>query len=141
MRVIVADDDPTVRLILKRVLISNLHCIVIEAIDGQHVLDVIAREHASLLVLDLVMPKVGGIEVLEAVRKQPRVQHLPVVVLTGDREEATVKRILALGVEDYLTKPIDLNLAAARLARVLARIRSRTPPRGRDGMDGVSIGT
>lgn len=93
--------------------------------DGQQALDFLFRqsEYASredtvprIVLLDLKMPKIDGIEVLRAVRADARTKQIPVVIMTSSQEEQDVVRSYELGVNSYVVKPVDFN-AMAELAR------------------------
>ena len=93
--------------------------------DGQQALDFLFRqgEYAGrdevvprLVLLDLKMPKVDGIEVLKAVKAMDRTKRIPVVVMTSSQEERDVAQSYDLGVNSYVVKPVDFN-ALAELAR------------------------
>ena len=86
--------------------------------DGQQAMDFLFRqgEYAGredtvprLVLLDLKMPRVDGIEVLEAIRRDERTKNIPVVIMTSSEEESDVARSYALGVNSYVVKPVDFN--------------------------------
>ena len=118
MNVLVADDDPTTRLVLKRLLIRDFDCTVTEAQNGLETLARLDEQRYSALLLDVHMPVMGGLEALEAIRGSVH-SSLPVVMLTAERGAAVVKRAVALGITDYLVKPLRPNRIGDRLARVL----------------------
>jgi len=89
--------------------------------DGQQALDYIFREGEfaqrddvppRLVLLDLKMPKVGGIEVLKAMKSNERTRRIPVVVMTSSDEESDVAKTYDLGVNSYVVKPLDFNALA-----------------------------
>lgn len=93
--------------------------------DGQQALDYLFRHGAyagrvesvpRLVLLDLKMPRVDGIEVLKAIRSDERTRRIPVVIMTSSREERDVAQSYELGVNSYVVKPVDFN-AFADLAR------------------------
>lgn len=85
--------------------------------DGAEALDFIytrgkfeyrkGRPHPSLILLDLKMPKVNGIEVLEKLKSDPATKTIPVVVLTSSNEDPDIKKCYELGVNSYIVKPVD----------------------------------
>ena len=84
--------------------------------DGQEALDFLSRDNAyagrddvlpRLILLDLKMPRLGGVEFLERIRADDRTRHIPVVVMTSSNEEMDVVRSYDLGVNSYVVKPMD----------------------------------
>ena len=105
VRALIVDDEPTVRLLLSRILRREVDCVVTEATNGIEALDLLASQRYDFVVIDVMMPIMDGIETLEAIRRTPDLRHLPVMVLSAVREEAQVRQLVALGVSAYLTKP------------------------------------
>lgn len=137
MRVLIADEDAPAKRLLTRILVRDFSCTVGECGDGLEALDLLARHRYDLLVLDLSLPFIGGLEVLEAVRYSETLAQLPVVVLTSVRHEADVRRAVELGVSAYITKPLRPADVAERLARVIADatpMAGRLPPRTLAGL-------
>lgn len=106
MHVMVCDDDATVRLIVKRTIEEHLGCTVRECSDGVEALAELAEQRYSFLVLDVDMPGLNGLETLEEIRASEATRDLPVLILSADRDESTVLKLLRLGVSDYLLKPL-----------------------------------
>ena len=84
------------------------------------------RDLPDLIVLDLLLPTVDGLEVCRRLKLDPRTQHIPVLMLTAKSEEADVVTGLELGAEDYVTKPFSPRVLVARVKAVLRR-RSKDP--------------
>ncbi len=86
---------------------------VFEAPDGLAALNVLRDQPVDLILLDLIMPRMGGLQVIEAVKADPRTHKIPVVVLTNLGEESTIEQAVALGATDYLLKnqsrPADIS--------------------------------
>lgn len=79
--------------------------------DGEEALDFLQNKANGLprvVLLDLKMPKVDGIEVLRAIKSDPRLKHVPVVVMTSSKEERDIVDSYALGVNAYIVKPVDI---------------------------------
>lgn len=110
-RILVVEDTELLRRMYRDRLIQDGYE-VLDAPDGLAALGVLRDEHFDLILLDLIMPRMGGIQVLEAVKQDPRTQAIPVVVLTNLGEEATIEHAVSLGAVDYLikneTRPADV---------------------------------
>jgi len=125
IRILVVDDDPDIRTLAKRALSQDGH-IVLEASTGREALALIDAEAPDLLVLDLLMPEQGGLEVLEILRSRPATAALPVVLLTAMDDEASTRAGFELGATDYVTKPFTIPQLAARVRACLTRGGPRT---------------
>jgi DNA-binding response OmpR family regulator len=117
-RVLVVDDDPTVSDVVRRYL-EQAGCEVRLAGDGADGLAAIAAERPDLVVLDLMMPGIDGIEVCRRLRRQ--LPDLPVVMLTALGEEADRVMGLEVGADDYVTKPFSPRELVLRIRSVLRR--------------------
>lgn len=113
----------TIRAMLRRVLVQDLACEVTEAANGLDALEQIGRHKFDLVILDMTMPVMDGIETLHAIRSSAAHARLPVVMLSGAKGEAEVRRVVELGITEYLTKPLSQNQMSERLARVMANLR------------------
>lgn len=89
--------------------------------DGEKALAEIFKEKPDLVVLDIILPKIDGWEVLSTIRRQPSTKSLPVVVLTAKTTEVSKLCGFDLGADDYLTKPFSVNELLARIKAVLKR--------------------
>jgi two-component system, OmpR family, phosphate regulon response regulator PhoB len=127
-RILVVDDDDGIRTVVRWQL-NDSGFDVVEADDGAAALQILARETPLLVVLDLSLPAVGGLDVLRAVRSGragvPR--ELPVIVLSGRSGETDRIVGLDLGADDYLVKPFSPGELAARVRSLLRRARPSTP--------------
>ena len=119
--ILVVDDDPDIRALAHQALSQDGHA-VFEAPGGREALAMIDAHPPDLLVLDLLMPDPGGLEVLRILRSRPATAALPVVVLTALDDEATTRSGFDLGATDYLTKPFSIPQLAARVRACLARV-------------------
>src|SRR5688572_13076048 len=119
-RVLVVDDDPDIRALATKALTQDGHT-VSQAGSGREALALIASRVPDLLVLDLLMPEQGGLEILQILRSQPATAMLPVVVLTAMDDEINMRSGFALGATDYVTKPFSIPQLAARVRACLAR--------------------
>jgi DNA-binding response OmpR family regulator len=117
-KVLIVDDEPNIREVVGLYLRRDGHDVV-SAADGEEALDRFRRDGPDLVVLDLMLPKLGGLEVCRRMQAQRRV---PLIMLTarGEEEERIVG--LSLGADDYVVKPFSPRELAARVAAVLRRV-------------------
>jgi DNA-binding response OmpR family regulator/tRNA A-37 threonylcarbamoyl transferase component Bud32 len=128
---LVVDDHPDNRELFMRRL-EREGFTVIGAESGAEALAVLGRSAVSLILLDVMMPGMSGIEVLQAVREKHTAAELPVVMVTAKTQSDDVVEALGQGANDYITKPIDFPVA---VARVRAQLRLRRPPRNEEVTD------
>ena len=114
--ILVVDDENDIRIILKSLLEADSY-LVTEACDGQEALDTLASNKFDLMILDLVMPRLSGENVLEILGKQ-RLREMPTIILTAKIEKQIVKRECLEGVSFYVMKPFD-NKQIRELVRCL----------------------
>jgi two-component system alkaline phosphatase synthesis response regulator PhoP len=119
VHVLVADDEPHIGRIIKMKLEQGLFRVTL-AYDGRDALEVLEREtDIGLVLLDLMMPHLTGLDVLAAMRSDPRWEKLPCIILTAAGQEQQHQRALELGASEFLTKPFSpkkLYQRAAELA-------------------------
>src|SRR3954453_19829264 len=117
-RVLVVDDDPTVSDVVRRYL-ERAEFEVTLAVDGQGALDAVTAQRPDLVVLDLMLPGIDGLEVCRRLRADD--PQLPVVMLTALGDEADRVVGLSLGADDYVTKPFSPRELVLRVQSVLRR--------------------
>jgi CheY-like chemotaxis protein len=111
VEILLVDDDPDdVTLAMRALARQNLANRVHVVGDGAEALAYLRESgRPRLVLLDLKLPKVTGLEVLEQIRNDQRLKTLPVVILTSSREEPDVARAYALGANSYIVKPVDFD--------------------------------
>ncbi len=122
LSVLVVDDDP----VILRLLQVNFELEGIEvdiAVDGDEGLKKARSAPPDLVISDIMMPKVNGLELLEALRSSPDTAALPIILLSAKAQVADVQRGLELGADDYITKPFDPLELIDRVYKVLAKSR------------------
>jgi two-component system response regulator len=117
---IVEDNPQDVELMLRALKKNNLANPIHHVEDGAEALDFIfcrnkySERHfektPKVILLDLKLPKVGGLEVLGQIKKDPRTKHIPVVVVTSSREDPDIKTAYELGANSYVVKPVDFDV-------------------------------
>ena len=120
-RLLVVDDLEDNRDLLRRQLERHGY-IVEEASNGQAALDCLEQVRCHLVLLDINMPGMDGIEVLRRIRQNSKLSALPVIMLTASAQIAHVVRARGEGANDYITKPIDYPTALARVRAQLSTL-------------------
>jgi adenylate cyclase len=118
----VIDDDPVVRSMLSRSLEQGGHQVA-TAKDGREGLDVARAEAFDVILLDVLMPSLDGYEVLEQLKKDRTLRHIPVLMITALDDIESAVRCIELGADDYLPKPIDPVVLGARINAGLTKKR------------------
>jgi len=136
-----ADVELTLRAFKKHAIVNPVHVVS----DGAAALDFLFSTggyagqemlgHLKLVLLDLKLPKVNGIEVLQRIKADERTRRIPVVVLTSSREEPDIQKCYQLGVNSYIVKPVDFNTFLDAISQVgLYWLLINEPPlRGKGG--------
>ena len=116
---LVADDEPHIGRIIKMKLEQGPFRVTL-AYDGREALEVLDREQdICLVLLDLMMPHLSGLDVLDAMRKNPRLKELPCIILTAAGQEQQHTSAMELGANDFLTKPFSPKKLYARAAELV----------------------
>jgi len=113
-RILVVDDQEMNRDLLQRRLIRKGYDVESVA-DGEWALQRIAAEAFDLVLLDVMMPGLSGWDVLEAIRQNHSLTELPVVMVTAKTDSEDITKAFAIGANDYVTKPLDMKVALARV--------------------------
>jgi two-component system phosphate regulon response regulator PhoB len=122
-RILVVDDEPDI-VALVAYHLAKAGYSVSTATSGPEGLAAARREKPSLVVLDLMLPGLSGLEVMEQLREDPAMSRMAVLMLTARREESDRIKGLTLGADDYLTKPFSPQELMLRIAAILRRVRS-----------------
>jgi CheY-like chemotaxis protein len=139
-RILLVEDDPRdVELTLAALGEYNLVNEVVVARDGKQALDYLycreefvdrSNDNPAVMLLDLKLPKVDGLEVLERIKSDERLKMIPVVVLTSSQEEKDMMRSYALGVNAYVVKPVDFHefINAVKQLGIFWAVVNEPPP-------------
>jgi DNA-binding response OmpR family regulator len=124
-QVLIVDDEPNILLSLQ-FLMKKAGYDVRTASNGEQALAEIAREKPDLVLLDVMMPKLDGFTVCQRIRATPEWQDVRIIMLTARGREVEREKGLALGADDYITKPFSTKDAMDRVAATLDK--RRLPP-------------
>jgi len=112
-------DDVIVNRILLNAMLSPLVASVITVDDGQQVLDALDERTFDLIIIDLQMPKMNGIEATKLIRQNPKTRNIPIIGLTGEDASEAKDNLAATGMNALLTKPINIEPLTAEMIKVL----------------------
>jgi len=132
-KILVVDDEEDI-LELVRYNLSKERYRVTSALSGEMALDKARKEHPDLILLDLMLPGLDGLDVFRKLKRYPATSNIPIIMLTAKTEEADIVVGLEFGADDYIVKPFSPRVLLARIKAVLRR-------RGRDEADDASIRT
>ena len=124
--VLVAEDDEMQAELVRRYLVREGHTAVLVR-DGRAAIDEVRRKRPDLLILDMMMPRVDGLDVCRILRRE---SDVPVLMLTARTSEDDLLLGLDLGADDYMTKPYSPRELTARVRTLLRRARPRADPAG-----------
>ena len=117
MRVILVDDSRAMRMILRRI-VGQLGFEIMEAEDGQAALDAVKSSEnvPDLALIDWNMPRMNGLELVSALRDDPRTRDMTLVMVTTEGEQSQIVRALAAGAHEYVIKPFTSDSMVEKLA-------------------------
>ena len=118
---LVVDDNEDNRYTLTRRLTREGYTNLTTANDGRQALELLQSRRFDLVLLDIMMPELNGYEVLERLKTDPQLRHIPVIMISAIEEIGSVVRCIELGAEDYLPKPFDATLLRARVGASLEK--------------------
>jgi len=123
-KVLIADDEPDILEILKYNLEKEGY-VVSTAKDGNEALDKAKQFHPDLIILDMMMPKKSGLEVLEVLRLQPTFKDTLIMFLTALNDENTQLRSFSTGADDYISKPVSTNVFVSKVNALFRRVKKQ----------------
>lgn len=124
--ILIVEDEDDIRELLRYNLAKEGYQ-VHGAATGEEALKLVQTRSPDLILLDLMLPGIDGLEVCRRIKVDPQTRHLPIVMLTAKGEEGDIVTGLELGADDYITKPFSPRVLLARLRAALRR-RSMPPP-------------
>lgn len=126
-RVLIVEDYEVSRKMLRVMVEKHTEWEVEEAEDGVDALEKIKKDMPDVILLDIMMPRMDGYELLQHLRAEPETMDVPVLILTGMKTSDSEVKSLEMGGDDYLTKPIRREVLIARVKRILDRKKTKIP--------------
>ena len=118
LKVLTVDDSKTIRMIVKKAF-KAYDCELFEAENGVEGLATAAKVKPGLIVLDITMPVMNGIEMLEKLKSEPELKDIPVIMLTAESGKDNVMQIVKMGVKDYMVKPFKGEDLIGRVEKIM----------------------
>lgn len=125
-QILVVEDEPQIAELLRYNLAKEGYAVLV-AHKGHEALRLLGSHKPDLVLLDLMLPDLDGLEVCRRIRRDPASEGLPIVMLTAKGEEADIVAGLELGADDYVTKPFSPRVLLARIRAVLRRKAAEMP--------------
>ncbi|MBM3326212.1 MAG: response regulator transcription factor [Calditrichaeota bacterium] len=137
-RILAVDDDPDILELLRYNLIREGYCLTTVQ-NGEQALSAVESEPPDLILLDLMLPRINGLDVTRRLQVNPRTQVIPIIMLTAKGEEADIVAGLELGAADYIVKPFSVRVLLARIRVVLRRYQAASAEASSLQIEGVEI--
>lgn len=123
-KILVVDDEKDI-IELVRYNLEKEGFVVISAIDGEKALELVSKKDPEMIILDLMLPGIDGLDVCRELKRNDQTSSIPVIMLTAKGEESDIVVGLELGADDYITKPFSPRVLVSRVKAVLRRIKGK----------------
>jgi len=117
-RILIVEDNPENMRLLEMVLRAKNYTLL-KATDGEEALDMAIRERPDLIIMDIQLPKVSGLEVTRRLRQTPAFSHTPIIAITAYAMKGDKERVIESGCDAYLSKPINTRELPEMIAEML----------------------
>ena len=117
-KILTVDDSKTVRIIVKKAF-KPFDCDILEAANGVEGLAIAGKENPDLILLDVTMPVMDGVEMLTKLKADPALKGIPVIMLTAEGGRDNVLKIAKIGVRDYVVKPFKEDVLIEKAGRII----------------------
>ena len=121
-KVLIVDDDLTSRRVMEKIIRDQWKCNLLLADDGSEALKVMLKELPNLVILDMLMPFMNGIQVLQTMRNSAKLAKINVLACTAVDDIKIVNQVLKYGVLDYMIKPVNKEALVAKLTKLFEKI-------------------
>lgn len=117
--VLLVEDNSGTRMLIKKILTRKFYCNVYTANDGVEALKLLPIHKPDFIILDYMMPNMDGYEFLKKIRFKKEYHDLPVIMITAISEKMALKKVLSLGVSDYILKPFNIETTMEKIAKIM----------------------
>ena len=138
-KILTVDDSKTVRIIVRKAF-KSYDCEILEAANGVEGLAVAAKDMPDMILLDITMPVMDGVEMLTRLKADPQLKGIPVMMLTAEGGKENVLKIAKIGVRDYIVKPFKEDVLVEKVGRIIdLKPLSEGPAKVRSILDPADI--
>jgi len=123
-KILIVEDNPSNMRLIKLALRAKGYTLL-EAIDGKEAIDVVLKEQPDIIILDIQLPKMSGIEVAGKLKKNPVFRHIPIIAVTAYAMKEDKEKIIQSGCDAYLSKPINVRKLPGKIDEILLRQQKR----------------
>jgi CheY-like chemotaxis protein len=120
-RILIVDDSKTA-LMMNQMILSRYPFEIINASSGKEAIAKVTSEHPDLILMDVVMPDMSGLEAIAAIREQKELRDIPIVMVTTQNGPETIELSYQLGCSDYIVKPVSSTELLAKIRSLLGEI-------------------
>jgi CheY-like chemotaxis protein len=117
-KILIVEDNPLNMRLLEMILKANNYTLL-KATDGEEALDIAIRERPDLLIMDIRLPKVSGLEVVRRLKENPAFSHTPIIALTAHAMKGDKEKAIEAGCDSYLSKPVNTRELPRLVANML----------------------
>jgi CheY-like chemotaxis protein len=118
-KVLIVEDNPMNMRLIEMILKSDNY-VLLKAIDGEEALAIAAVDHPDLVLMDIRLPKLSGLEVARRLRKNGKLSHIPIIALTAHAMKGDEEKAIEAGCDSYVSKPIDTRQLPQLVADMLS---------------------
>ena len=129
-KVLIVEDNPMNMRLIEMILKSDDY-VLLKATDGEEALAIAAIDHPDLILMDIRLPKVNGLEVAKRLKKNPALSHTTIIALTAHAMKGDEEKAIEAGCDSYVSKPIDTR----QLPRLVASMLSPGPRKAKPGQN------
>lgn len=120
-KILIVDDMKGIRVWLQKSLQNMGYTDLKEASNGEEALSILKSENIELLFLDIVMPKMDGIQLLKAMRREDRFRSLPIIMLSAETDGKLISEAISLGISQYIIKPATIPVLQKKMGDVFSQ--------------------
>jgi CheY-like chemotaxis protein len=118
-KVLIVEDNPMNMRLIEMILKSDDYTLL-KAVDGEEALAIATIDHPDLILMDIRLPKVGGLEVAKRLKKNAKLSHIPIIALTAHAMKGDMEKAFEAGCDSYVSKPIDTRQLPLLVANMLS---------------------